>query len=89
MSSVPTNYLTATETLQLIKEGTVTAEQVIADHKQRYEERNEVVRAWVTVDYEAATQAAKDTKGLPLHGVMIAVKDIISTSYPNLCSRDE
>jgi Asp-tRNA(Asn)/Glu-tRNA(Gln) amidotransferase A subunit family amidase len=77
------------ETLQLIKEGRVTAEQVIADHKQRYEERNEEVRAWVNVDYEAAAQAAKETRGLPLHGVMIAVKDIISTSYPYLCSRDE
>jgi hypothetical protein len=87
MISVPTNYLTATETLQFIKKGKLIAEQVIADHKQRYEERNEKVRAWVTVDYEAATQAAKDTKGLPLHGVMIAVKDIISTSDPDLCSR--
>lgn len=42
---VPTNYLTATETLALIKSGQVTAEQVIQDHKQRYEERNDEVRA--------------------------------------------
>jgi hypothetical protein len=77
---VPTNYLTATETLDLIMSGQVTAEQVIQDHKQRYEDRNGEVRAWVHVNFDGAIAAAKSTEGLPLHGVTLAVKDIISKS---------
>jgi hypothetical protein len=75
---VLTNYLTATEILVLIKSGQVTAEQVIQDHKKRYEERNDEVRAWVHVNFDGAIAAAKSTEGLPLHGVTLAVKDIIS-----------
>jgi Asp-tRNA(Asn)/Glu-tRNA(Gln) amidotransferase A subunit family amidase len=85
---LPTNYLTATETIALIRDGETTAKQVIQDHRDRINERDVVVRAWVTTNFDTAFKDAELTKGLPLHGVVVGVKDIIgmSTLYqPDSC----
>ena len=80
--SIPTNFLTATETQALLAEGTVTTRQVVHDHQVLYQERDAVVHAWVHTNFDGAFALADsgETKGLPLHGVVIAVKDIISMS---------
>jgi Asp-tRNA(Asn)/Glu-tRNA(Gln) amidotransferase A subunit family amidase len=78
--SIPTNFLTA-ETQALLTEGKATLTQVTADHQARYQARDPVVHAWVCTNFDGALALAAggETKGLPLHGVVIAVKDIIST----------
>jgi len=79
--SIPTNFLTATETQALLAEGQITVTQVVRDHQARYQARDAAVHAWVCTNFDGALAlAAKgETKGLPLHGVVIGVKDIIST----------
>ena len=79
--SIPTNFLTATETQALLAGGQVTPTQVVKDHQARYEARDSAVHAWVRTNFDGALALAAEggTKGLPLHGVVIAVKDIIST----------
>ena len=79
--SIPTNFLTATETQALLAEGKHTPTQVVKDHQARYQARDAAVHAWVCTNFDGALAlAAKgETKGLPLHGVVIGVKDIIST----------
>lgn len=84
--SIPTNFLTATETQALLATGKTTPTQVVTDHQARYETRNGEVHAWVCTNFNGAlaVAASGETKGLPLHGVIIAVKDIISRSFPLL-----
>jgi hypothetical protein len=81
--SIPTNFLTATETQALLAEGKVTPTQVVKDHQARYQARDSAVHAWVCTNFDGALALAAGggTKGLPLHGVVIAVKDIISTYF--------
>jgi Asp-tRNA(Asn)/Glu-tRNA(Gln) amidotransferase A subunit family amidase len=78
--SIPTNFLTATETQALLDTGKTTPVQIIKDHQERYNDRNDQVQAWVTTRFDDALAAAAndETKGLPLHGVVVGVKDIIS-----------
>jgi hypothetical protein len=80
---IPTNFLTATETQALLAEGNVTATQVVTDHQARYQARDPAVHAWVCTNFDGglALAASGETEGLPLHGVVIAVKDIISTYF--------
>jgi len=80
--SIPTNFLTATETQALLAEGTVTTRQVVHDHQVQYQERDAVVHAWVHTNFDGAFALADsgETKGLPFHGVTIGVKNIISMS---------
>lgn len=82
--SIPTNFLTATETQALLDSGKTTPVQIIKDHQARFNDRNDQVQAWVTTSFEATLAAAQtdQTKGLPLQGVVIGVKDIISMSPP-------
>jgi len=79
--SIPTNFLTATETQALLATGKVTPTQIVNDHQARYQARDSAVHAWVctNLDGALALAASGETKGLPLHGVVTAVKDIIST----------
>jgi len=77
---LPSNYLTATETLEAISRGDIIPQQVIQDHKDRYDARDGKVKAWVHVRHDEALKGAESMKGLPLYGVVIGVKDIISTS---------
>jgi hypothetical protein len=60
--SIPTNFLTATETQALLAEGKVTPSQVIQDHQARYQERDVQVHAWVHTNFDNALAAPGDTK---------------------------
>ena len=79
---IPTNFLTATDTQALLDSGNITPVQIIKDHQARFNDRNNQVQAWVTTNFDNALAAAQtdQTKGLPLQGVVIGVKDIISMS---------
>ncbi|KAL6155421.1 hypothetical protein ACJQWK_05330 [Exserohilum turcicum] len=77
--------LTATEAAAKIKQGDVTVEEYARSLLKRIEARDEAVQAWAYLDPEyVITQAKaldavpKDERG-PLHGVAIAVKDVIYT----------
>jgi Asp-tRNA(Asn)/Glu-tRNA(Gln) amidotransferase A subunit family amidase len=78
---VVTNFLTASETISLVSSGKVSLEQVVQDHEDRYQERDDDVKAWVVTNHQNVKVASKDTSkdSGPLRGVMIAVKDMMST----------
>jgi hypothetical protein len=42
---IPTNYLTGTDTQALCREGKTTIDQIHQDHQDRYEERDDQVKA--------------------------------------------
>jgi len=77
---VATNFLTASETISLVSSGKVSLEQVVQDHEDRYQERDNDVKAWVVTNHQNVKAASKDTSkdSGPLTGVMIAVKDMMS-----------
>lgn len=66
-----------------IRAGTLSSEALVRSCLERIDEREAVVGAWSWMDAERALAAAReaDRKPLagPLHGVPIAVKDIIDT----------
>ena len=76
---IPSNYLTATQTIALVTKDEITLDQVLKDHKDRYEQRNDQVKAWVCVDHTIPNDKALEG---PLRGMIIGVKDIISISHP-------
>jgi Asp-tRNA(Asn)/Glu-tRNA(Gln) amidotransferase A subunit family amidase len=79
---LPSNYFTATATLEAISRGDITARQVVEDHKERYLARDGELKAWVNVRHDEAMEEMQGKKGLPLYGVVVGVKDIISESSP-------
>ena len=85
--SIPTNFLTATESQALLAEGKVTPTQIVSDHQARYQARDSAVHAWACTNFDGALAlaASGETKGLPLHGVVVAIKDIISTYLHSPC----
>lgn len=77
--------LTATEVAKKIQQGEVTVEEYAKSLLKRIEARDEVVKAWAYLNPEHVIEQAKaldavpkDERG-PLHGVAIAVKDVIYT----------
>jgi hypothetical protein len=72
------NYLTGNEAVASVAAEEITLDQVLKDHQERYEQRNDQVKAWVCVDHTGTKD--KCLKG-PLRGMVIGIKDIISTSY--------
>jgi len=77
------NTLTATEIVQQIDAGTLTAEAVIRAHLDRIDKRDADVLAWSHLARKAALERARlldrgPRQGL-LHGVPIGVKDIIDS----------
>jgi Asp-tRNA(Asn)/Glu-tRNA(Gln) amidotransferase A subunit family amidase len=81
---IDSNYLTATEVVQLIAEDKLTVVQIIRDHLKRYKARDDVVHAWAYLDEERALKEAERLDGIPknkrgpLHGVILGVKDMMS-----------
>ncbi|KAI1415080.1 amidase [Hypoxylon sp. FL1857] len=77
--------LTATQALAKFKEGTLTVEDYARSLLSRIEERDAVVQAWAYLDPEHVIQQAKQLDSVPpekrgpLHGVAVAVKDIMYT----------
>lgn len=77
--------LTATDALQLIKSNNLTVESYARSLLSRIDTRDPAVKAWVHLNPDAVLQQARlldkipaDQRG-PLHGVPIAVKDVMYT----------
>ena len=80
----PLIRLTACEIAAGIAAGTLSAEQVARAHLERVAEREPLIGAWAHIEPDrviAQAHALDQTPvGGPLHGVPIAVKDIIATA---------
>src|SRR5260370_20950382 len=77
------NTLTATELAQRIDAGSLTAEAIVRAHLERIDQRDAQVLAWSHLAREAALERARvldrgPRQGL-LHGIPMAVKDIIDS----------
>lgn len=79
---LPTKFLTGSQTIDLVAQGHVGLEQVIADHQSRYAQRADILRAWTAVRHEEARRESGrpmvSGSELPLRGMIIGVKYIIS-----------
>jgi Asp-tRNA(Asn)/Glu-tRNA(Gln) amidotransferase A subunit family amidase len=77
--------LTATEVLAKIKGGDITVEDYARSLLKRIESRDEAVQAWAYLNPEYVIKQAQALDAVPhaergpLHGVAIAVKDVIYT----------
>jgi Asp-tRNA(Asn)/Glu-tRNA(Gln) amidotransferase A subunit family amidase len=79
-----TNRISATEAAALIASGKLTAVQLAEDCLARVEQREHDVQAWAYIDpdqvlAQARARDAEQPRG-PLHGVPVAIKDIIDTA---------
>jgi len=70
------NYLTATETQALLSDRETTIIQILKDHRIRYQQRDDEVKAWACVDMTKIPPSIG-----PLTGVVIGIKDIMRLSY--------
>ena len=83
--TVEAYQLTATEALHQIKAGDLTVEAYAQSLLSRIHDRDEVVQAWAYLDQDYVIKQAKALDALPpsergpLHGIAIAVKDVIYT----------
>ncbi|KAI1384300.1 glutamyl-tRNA amidotransferase subunit A [Hypoxylon trugodes] len=77
--------LTATQVLEKFKDGSLTIEQYARSLLARIEKRDDAVKAWAYLNPEYVIQQAKELDAVPLekrgplHGVAVAVKDIMYT----------
>lgn len=77
--------LTATEALAKIRARELTAEQYASSLLERIRQRDDDVRAWAFLDPAAVIEQAKQLDKVPfkergpLHGLPVAVKDILYT----------
>jgi amidase len=81
---VSANELTATEAVSLMRTGKLSVEEMAQACLARIRERDPTVRGWVYLDPDLVLRNAREldkreVKG-PLHGVPIAVKDVIMTA---------
>lgn len=78
------NELDAVQAAAAIRAGQLTSEQLVQACLNRVDARENVVGAWQHLDREKALQEARARDAAPgkglLHGVPIAVKDIIDTA---------
>jgi len=81
--TIALNQLGMAEMARRIGRGEVSAEAVMQSCLQRIGEREAEIGAFISIDAEAALQAARaadrDEASGPLHGIPIGVKDIIDT----------
>lgn len=85
MSFHDLHRLTASETLQLLREDQLLVEDYAKALLQRVEARDGEVQAWAHLDPElvlsqarALDKVPKEQRG-PLHGIAIGVKDVMYT----------
>lgn len=79
-------YMSIREAAEEIKSGLITPAELVLELFQRIDERDKEVRAYITVMREQALQEAEQAEqeirtGLyrgPLHGIPIAIKDLIA-----------
>ena len=81
---VRANELTATQALELMRAGRLSVEEMAQACLARIRERDPFVRGWVYLDPDLVLRNAREldkqaAKG-PLHGIPIAVKDVIMTA---------
>jgi Asp-tRNA(Asn)/Glu-tRNA(Gln) amidotransferase A subunit family amidase len=87
MSGQPLNELCVAELSEHLSTGAISSEQVVRACLDRIDAREDVVKAWAFLNPEVALAQARerdaeDRRG-PLHGVPVAIKDIIDTQdYP-------
>lgn len=80
--------LTATEVLRKIKAGEISVEDYARSLLGRIEARDEAVKAWAYLEPAYVLKQARALDSVPssergsLHGVAIAVKDVIYTKGP-------
>lgn len=85
MSSNPHFRLTAVQAAKQIRSGTLTVEEYARSILSRIDERDKTVKAWAYLNPEHVINQAKELDKIPLesrgplHGVSVAVKDIIYT----------
>ena len=77
------NHLTVTEAARKIAAREITSEALARACLDRVAARESVVKAWASIDFDRAMEAARAadraTSRGPLHGVPIGVKDIFDT----------
>lgn len=77
------NELSAMEAAQLIASRKITSEMLVRDCLDRIEEREGEIRAWVALDPDFALAQARQRDNEPprgpLHGIPVAVKDVLDT----------
>lgn len=85
MPSVEPFRLTASEAATQIRSGALSVEEYAQSLLSRIQQRDEIVKAWAYLDPEYVLRQAReldkvplDKRG-PLHGVSVAVKDVIYT----------
>jgi len=77
--------LTAAQVLPLLRTGKLTVTDYVKSLLERIQARDPAVKAWVWIEPSLILQRAKELDGLPaeqrgpLHGLPIAVKDVILT----------
>jgi Asp-tRNA(Asn)/Glu-tRNA(Gln) amidotransferase A subunit family amidase len=87
MDSTQLNWLSATDAARAIRDGAITAEQLMQACLARVKEVDGQVQAWAFLDEEHALAQARSrdldrSEGRPtgpLHGVPVGIKDIIDT----------
>lgn len=83
MSALPASYLTATETIFLVRAGKLTITEIAEAHLARYDERDSVIHAWAYFDREYILREAKRLDAIPesergpLYGAVLGIKDVI------------
>ncbi|MCP4596787.1 amidase [Neptuniibacter sp.] len=79
------NKLTVAESVIAMASGRLSSEELVSDCLERIQERDNSIKAWTSVDHEKALEQARERDQLgyrlsPLHGVPVAVKDLIDTA---------
>ncbi|MFO7286277.1 MAG: amidase [Gammaproteobacteria bacterium] len=76
--------MTATALAERLGRREISAFEVIASHLERIRDREPLIRAWAIIDADRALERARELdRGPivgPLHGLPIAVKDVIDTA---------
>lgn len=78
------NRLTAMEASVMIARREISSADLMAATIERIRQREDIVGAWECFDYESAMNKAKELDRIPprgpLHGIPVAIKDIIDTA---------
>ena len=91
MASKAPNELSVSKAAKLISDGDLTSAALVQACLERITAREETVRAWAFIDPDLALAQArerdKQTQKGPLHGIPVAIKDIIDTAdMPTECN---
>ena len=78
--SLDLHTLTATEAARRIRQGKLTAVELMEAYLARIAEREPVVHTFAWFDADAARKAASQARPGPLHGIPVGVKDVLDTA---------